>query len=257
MEIGGEKRAVSIRLLESGERIRAACDLINNRYAWRGYGSDHRIPVDAYHMTFTAEVDGKIIGTITLAVDSAHGLAADTIFKDEIDGLRALPGREVCELTRFAFDPGVRSRELMAALFHIVFVYGHRTHGCTDLVIEVSPRHARFYEAMLGFRRVGVVKMKEEVATRAQLMWLEVATIRERIDQLAGRRDHAGSRSLYPFFLSPDEESGIYRRLSRAAPEIIARPWETSARQEMELTDFIEMLSTTSASARLAGSRTI
>ena len=216
MEIGGEIRNVTIRLVETSERIEAACHLINDRYSWRGYGSDHRIPADAYHMTFTAELDDEVVGTITLAVDSEHGLAADQAFEDELNQFRAAPGTRVCELTKFAFGSTIQSKELMAALFHIVFIYGHRTHGSTDLFIEVNPRHVRFYETMLGFERVGSVKVNDSVAAPAQLMWLKVAAIRDFIDECAGSGETANTRSLYPFFFSPTEENGIYRRLARA-----------------------------------------
>ena len=216
MDICGEDREVAIRLVETGDKIQAACDLINDRYAWRGYGASHRIPADASHMTFTAEVEGDVVGTITLAIDSRRGLAVDQAFKGEVDGFRALPGGKVCELTKFAFDQTIQSKKLMAALFHIVFVYGYRTYGCTDLFIEVNPRHVRFYQAMLGFEPVGPLRVNESVAAPAQLMWLKVAAIREYIDRFAGNADRPNTRSLYPFFFSPIEENGIYRRLTDA-----------------------------------------
>jgi len=241
MEIGGEIRNVSIRLVETSERIEAACHLINDRYSWRGYGSDHRIPADAYHMTFTAEVDDEVVGTITLAVDSEHGLAADRAFEDDINQFRAIPGRRVCELTKFAFGSTIKSKELMAALFHIVFIYGHRTHGSTDLFIEVNPRHVRFYETMLGFERVGPVKTNDSVAAPAQLMWLKVAAIRDFIDECAGSGETAHARSLYPFFFSPTEENGIYRRLARAEKAI--KPLERDGHHsDMDAAAFLDSL---------------
>jgi hypothetical protein len=233
IEIGGEKRDVSIRLVETNDKIQAACDLINDRYSWRGYGASHQIPADADHMTFTAEVEDEVVGTITLAVDSQRGLAVDGAFKDEMDRFRAMPGTKVCELTKFAFGSSIQSKELMAALFHIVFVYGHRTYGCTDLFIEVNPRHVRFYEAMLGFERVGPLKTNESVGAPAQLMWLKVAAIRDHINRCAGGADRHNARSLYPFFFSPAEESGIYRRLTRdrvEEPVVVTRPCATDPR---------------------------
>lgn len=216
INIEGEPRNVAIRLVETHDKIDAACDLINDRYSWRGYGANHRILFDAYHLTFTAEVDDKVVGTITLAIDSPQGLAADRTFRDEIDGFRALPGTKVCELTKFAFDPHVHSKELMAALFHIVFVYGHRTYGCSDLFIEVNPRHVRFYEAMLGFERLGTLVTNESVSAPAQLMWLKVAAIREYINRAADKSVPTSGRSLYPHFFSPADEGGIYERLVNA-----------------------------------------
>jgi hypothetical protein len=172
-------------------------------------------------MTFTAEVDQDVVGTITLATDSRQGLAADRTFRQELDAYRALPGAKICELTKFAFESTIQSKELMAALFHTVFVYGYRTHGCTDLFIEVNPRHVRFYEAMLGFKRIGALKNNDSVAAPAQLMWLKVSAIRQNIDQLACDSDRRNTRSLYPFFFSPTEESSIYRQLACAEDQAI------------------------------------
>lgn len=223
MMIGGDARNVTVRLVETRQKIEAACELVNDRYAWRGYGNSHQIPADSHHMTFTAEVDEQVVGTITLAVDSASGLAIDAAFSAEVDAFRCLPDTKVCELTKFAFSPTVQSKELMAALFHIVFVYGSRAHGGTDLFIEVNPRHVRFYESMLGFQRVGPLKQNESVAAPAQLMWLKVSEIRDQILRCGGTQRH-NARSLYPFFFSPSDEDGIYRRLVAAETELIELP---------------------------------
>jgi len=240
MEIAGRQRDVVVRLVQSRDAIQAACDLINDRYAWRGYGASHRIPIDPYHMTFTAECDGEVIGTITLAMDSPAGLAIDRTFKGEVDEFRRAPGAKLCELTKFAFSPTIQSKELMATLFHIVFVYGRRTFGGTDLFIEVNPRHVRFYEAMLGFERIGSLKANESVAAPAQLMRLKVACIREYIDRFAGSADQHNTRSLYPYFFSPDEENGIYRRLMGTDPEALRRPYEIDAPIGLDAAAFLD-----------------
>ena len=218
--IGGEPRDVTIRLVETRKKFDAARELVNDRYAWRGYGDNHEIPADPHHVTFTAEIGEEVVGTITLAVDSSAGLAIDKAFFAEVAAFRCIPGAKVCELTKFAFCPNIQSKELMAALFHIVFVYGSRARGGTDLFIEVNPRHVRFYESMLSFRRVGCLKQNESVAAPAQLMWLEVSEIRDQILKWGGGQPKGG-RSLYPFFFSPTVEDGIYRRLAAAQPELI------------------------------------
>jgi len=224
MEIGGQPRAVAIRLVENAETLDAARDLLNSRYVRKGYGGDHRIPASTHHLTFTAEVDDAIGGTITLAVDSERGLAADKTFKEELDTLRALPGAKLCELTKFAFSDAIHSRELMAALFHVVFVYGSRTHACTHLLIELNPRHVRFYEAMLGFSRLGEPQFNASCGISAQLMMLEVAEIRRQIDRHAGAPAGRGMHSLYPLFFEPVAENAIYERLARAETSIEAPP---------------------------------
>jgi len=167
-------------------------------------------------MTFVASVGNETVGTITLGVDSPSGLAADAIFRDEINTFRRVPGAKVCELTKLAFDSASPAKPLLAALFHIVFIYGQRHYDCTDLFIEVNPRHVRFYETMLGFKRIGNVKTNESVSAPAQLMWLKVSDIRAQIDEHAGQTKGPSSRSLYPFFFSKREENGIYARLTGA-----------------------------------------
>jgi len=212
MEIDGEMKTPIIHLVDSSEKFSEASALINRRYVLKGYGDNHRIPSSENHMTFTAEASQEVIGTITLAVDSENGMAAERTFSPEIQELRAVLGAKLCELTKFAFSSTINSKQLMAELFHIVFVYGYRTHRCTDLVIEVHPRHVRFYQAMLGFKKISPVRINVSVGAPLQLMHLKVSEIRENINRFAGQQE-AAPHSLYPMFFSPVEENGIYDRL--------------------------------------------
>ena len=86
-------------------------------------------------------------------------------------------------------------------------------------MIEVNPRHRRFYEAMLRFKCVEPPRSNPTVDAPAQLMWLNVAAIRRNIDRQAGQ-DANTARSLYPYFFSPKEEAGIYGRLAAHIPEL-------------------------------------
>jgi hypothetical protein len=204
---------ITIRLANKNHERNTANLLLNRMYSWRGYGDNHEIAKSPSHATFTASSNEILLGTITLAVDSANGLAADHLFKDVIDEFRARPGASVCELTKFAFDTAKPSKPMLASLFHLIFIYGQHAYGCTDLFIEVNPRHVRFYECMLGFKRIGALKDNTSVAAPAQLMWLSVAHIREQIAQHAGRGDGASTRSLYAYFFSPREEEGLHGRM--------------------------------------------
>jgi hypothetical protein len=121
-------------------------------------------------------------------------------------------------LTKFAFDTSSPARPRLAALFHIIFIYGSMHYDCTDLFIEVNPRHVRFYEAMLGFTAVGEPRTNARVDAPAQLMWLNVGEIRRYIDRHAGDNGQS-SRSLYAHFFSAKEEQGIYGRLAGMAAQ--------------------------------------
>jgi hypothetical protein len=204
---------MTIRLADcDGQRNRANM-LLNRMYSWRGYGSDHQLPKAPNCVTFTASTAGEVIGTITLTVDSEAGLAADRTFRDEIDRHRNAPGARLCELTKFAFDTSAPARPRLGALFHLVFIYGSMHFDCTDLFIEVNPRHRRFYETMLGLSCVGSPRINDSVNAPSQLMWLNVGAIRRMIDKHAADPRNAG-RSLYAHFFSPKEEKGIYGRLA-------------------------------------------
>lgn len=212
---GGDEDALTIRLADSqGQRSRANM-LLKRMYSWRGYGANQQIVTTPNSVTFTATCDNDVIGTLTLTVDSAAGLASDKTFGDELQRFREGGRTKLCELTKFAFDTSLPARPRLAALFHIIFIYGSLHFDCTDLFIEVNPRHRRFYEVMLGFTPVGSPRLNTSVSAPSQLMWLNVGNIREQIDKFAGDPRYA-SRSLYAHFFSAKEELGIYNRLEEA-----------------------------------------
>lgn len=212
LRLSDDGESMSIHLADCGAQRSSANKLLNRMYSWRGYGSDHQLPQASNSVTFTAASDERVVGTLTLTVDSGNGLAADQTFADELKSFREAPGARLCELTKFAFDASGPSRPRLAALFHVIFIYGSAHYNCTDLLIEVNPRHQRFYEVMLGFRPIGSVKNNAKVGAPAQLMWLNVAEIRRQIDRHAA--DDANGRSLYPHFFSLEEEQDIRARLT-------------------------------------------
>jgi len=203
-----------VRLAKTRGEQDLALSLINKMYDWRGYGSSHRIPRASSYSTFLASMDGTAMGTITLGVDSDAGLAADTLFAQDIDVFRRAPGASVCELIKFAFDSDFQSRQILASLFHIVFLYGMRHYSCTDLFIEVNPRHRRFYEAMLGFSPIGAVKINPAVNAPAQLMHLKVSEIAAGIAGYTSRPPSSRTRSLYPLFLSHTDAQRVDQRIT-------------------------------------------
>lgn len=183
--------------------------LINRMYSRRGYGSHHDLCAGVGQTTFVVSAAGSIVGTLTLTVDSEIGLATDATFGAELNSYRRKANARVCELTRFAFDVDQPSKRLLAALFHVIFVYGQCRYGCTDLFIEVARRHRRFYETMLGFARVCDLKINDSVGVPSQLMRLRVADIRRNIDEHRRASSGTSGRSLYPFFFSEEEETRI------------------------------------------------
>lgn len=207
------EKSFGIRAADTEEGRNCASMLINKMYAWRGYAGTHRISDDPNRITLSASDKGDVIGTVTLGIDSPVGILADEVFKDQIDEFRA-HGAKVCEITKLAFDPTVRSKTALASLFHVLFIYGRHIHHCTDVFIEVNPRHRRFYETMLGFKKRGELRTNPRVNAPAYLLWTSVDKVEAEIKRLGGTSTHPGvERSLFPYFFSEKEEEGIARRL--------------------------------------------
>jgi len=212
-DLGEEQKLFKVRLADTEKGRSSVSMLINERYAWRGYAGSHDIQIHPNRITLAASDQTKVIGTITISIDSSIGILADEIFKDQIDIQRSQGGK-VCEFIKLAFDPDIRSKRVMAAIFHIAFIYIRHLQKCSDLFIEVSPRHRRFYERMLGFKQQGDIKTNTRVNSPAFLLRLDLEYAHEQIRLLAGSRNQTGSeRSLYSYFYSKREEEGIANRL--------------------------------------------
>ena len=144
-----------MRAADSAGERRSASVLINRMYSGRGY-RHNPLPEDddPNRLTLVARDHNAVIGTLTIGFDSNAGLLVDEIFHDEVDALRGA-GRQVCEFTKLAMEGVVRSQHVLAAMFHVAFIQAHRIRGCDNLLIEVNPRHTRYYETKLGFQRLG------------------------------------------------------------------------------------------------------
>lgn len=86
--------------------------------------------------------------------------------------------------------------------------------GYTDVVIEVNPRHVRFYKRMLGFVEFGAERMCSRVDAPAVLLRLELDYV-DRPSSWGQSGSLRGERSLYPCFFATMDEVGIARRLAR------------------------------------------
>ncbi len=208
-----ERKDFKIRLADTDHGRSSASMLINKMYGWRGYGDAHEIKGGPDRITLTATDKQYLIGTITLGIDSERGLLADETFKADIDVCRD-GGGKACELTKLAIDPSGASKLALASLFHILFIYARRLNDCTDVFIEVNPRHRRFYESMLGFVQIGEDRNNPRVNAPASLLWISLDSVERQIIAHGGTSENGGrNRSLYPFFFSRTEEDGIYHRL--------------------------------------------
>ena len=207
-------RLFKIRAAGTAGRLSSASILINRQYAWRGYQTKP-LPQDQSldRITLVASDEDAIIGTMSISFDGADGLLVEDLFPDEVRGLRDA-GHRVCEFTKLAMDSVLGSRRVLASLFHVAYIYAYRVKGFDCLLIEVNPRHVRYYEKILGFQVMGPERLNMRVNAPAVLLCLKFSHTEQQIGKFGGQpKMSATERSLYPYSFSVDEEAGIVGRL--------------------------------------------
>jgi hypothetical protein len=212
-QIDAAQRLFKIRLVDDHGHRQATGLLVKRRYAWRGYRTGSTDRAQPNRITLSACDVDDVVATISVGLDSVAGLFVDDLYRGEIDEIRS-QNRKVCEFTKLAVEASVRSRPVLAALFHIAYIHGRRINRCSDLVVEVNPRHVAFYKQMLGFSDFGPERIDPRVGASAVLLRLDLAFAEREIAELGGHPELARTRrSLYPHFFARDEESQIERRL--------------------------------------------
>ncbi|MHB1605912.1 MAG: N-acyl amino acid synthase FeeM domain-containing protein [Leptospirales bacterium] len=211
-----ERQKFCVRLANTQERRESANVLIDRMYAWRGYKrgiltkeDPHRITLISYGM------DNQVIGTITVGMEAPEGLLADENYHLEVEGLRG-KGRKVCEFNALAIDSGIKSKRVISSLFHIAMLYPWGLFGYTDAVIEVTPKHAKFYQRMLGFTLLGGERICPRVNVAGVLLHLDFSHSARMIEKVGGLMEKGKSeKSLYPYFFTKKDGDGILGRLQR------------------------------------------
>ena len=208
---------------ECGLTVRPAdCDgsrssahyLVNRMYAARGYTTsalpDHSHP---NRITLLASDGGDAVGTISINFEGSRGLLVEETFAVEVQQLRN-EGFALCEFIKLAVDGVVQSKRVLAYLMDAAFLCAREFQRCDMALIEVNPRHVRFYES-LGFEALQRDRVNLRVNAPAVLMSLDLSFADDLPDE-AIPGDHAAARvrrSLYSPSFTPEERSGLVNRL--------------------------------------------
>ncbi len=204
------------RIAQNHHHRDSANRLVNRMYSWRGYETKGVMAHDPDKTTIIAYSNELAVGTLSISSDSSMGLLADQLYHDELNLLRD-QGCSLCEFRNLAVDSEIKSKRMLASLFHIGYLYPYRISGNTDGVMEVNPRHAGFYEKRLGFTRIGNERICPRVNAPAVLMRTKFSKTAEMVQKFGGMMDKAqDEKSLFPYFFSLTEEAGILARLIRS-----------------------------------------
>ena len=210
-----------IRAADSLRERRSASGLVDRMYATRGYQTTSLPDEDSPdRKTFLASDHNVPVGTLTIGFDSSEGLLADDLFANEVGRFRQ-DGLQICEFTKLAMDRRARSPRLLASLFHVAYIYAHKIKNFHNLLIEVNPRHVRYYEAMLGFKIIAAQRHNFRVNAPAMLLCLDLCYAERQIHKFGGKPEmSATERSAYPYFFASNDEAGIIARLHRTDEDI-------------------------------------
>jgi len=205
--------AFKIRIAQLLHTRRDAKVLVERRYAGRGY----QIPIvkrDPNLVTFLAYDEGRIVGTVSVRLDTKkRPVAAHDLYPEEIERLRA-EGWRICEFTQLAVDTEVANKPVLATLFHTAYLYASVVRRYTYLVIEVNPRHVAFYARALRFKPIGPVRINHRVNAPAVLLGCPFEVISSGIAEQAGKPQRTPSKGeLFRFGFPVDEQDGVLGRL--------------------------------------------
>jgi hypothetical protein len=159
-----------IRRITNVHEQRESDYLVRRMYVWRGYLTGNQ-PAEHQHnrVTLAAWQDDDLAATLTLNLDGETGLLSELLYPQEISSLRSNQGR-LCEYSRLAVDPAFSSPALLDNFFRFAYNFARSQLNCSDAVVEINPRHARYYRRELGFTELGPRKVCPRVDAPAMLL---------------------------------------------------------------------------------------
>jgi hypothetical protein len=157
--------------------LESAAGLVGRCYGWRGY-SVANPESGVGETTLIARRDHRVVGTITVRCGVRVRLHAEIGFAEHVGELRR-QGCRLVEYTRFAIDrdavaSSAGDTDLAAELIRRALLLGRIALDATDCVIEVNPRHVRYYQRQFGFRPFGQERTCERVGAPARLLHLDM-----------------------------------------------------------------------------------
>jgi len=186
-EGGGD---IDVLVAKSRADLSMATELVRHQYAARGYFADTEHPDEATQdgarrsSVILARSHQRVVGTLTVVIDSPAGLFADEVNREFLEPLRAR-GRRLSELVRLAVthQRETDSRKVLAALFNAAHGIGvaNRLH---DVLIEVNPRHVGFYRRALCFEVAGEEKVCPRVNAPSVLLRMNLSDLTRKIGSL-------------------------------------------------------------------------
>lgn len=168
------------------------------------------------------DISNNVVGSVTLVFKNEDSIPAEKIYYDEINALSAT-GKKIAELSRLVISPDYRnSKEIILLLFNYLSIYAFRNKNYDYLTIQVNPRHKAYYEKLLNFKEIGGEKLCPRVQNApAVLMLLKLGDFFANPSRfIETNNSDKKDRTLYNYFLKPDQENLVVYYLAKQAKPI-------------------------------------
>lgn len=173
---------ISFKIADTKELLLQSYQLVYKRYIDVGfckknenqiYFGFHDLLIDT--RTFVAEIDGKVIATLSVIIDNSAGLPSDHLFCNEINHFRDT-NKKIAEISRFAVNQEYKkySVVIFQYLFQLLYHSYVISSNVTDCVIMVEPRHCKVYKKF-GFIEISDIKLDNDAEyAESKLMRLKL-----------------------------------------------------------------------------------
>lgn len=166
----------------------------------------------------------NIAGSLTLVFDGDGKLPIEKIYSEEFNHLKTNSVKAI-EISRLVIANEYRNeKEVLQLLINYLMIYAYHVKNYNSLVIQVNPRHKIYYKALLGFEEIGGEKECPAVQNApAVLLHLPLTHYQSEVLRFAKNHESIKKeRSLYPYFLKPEQEKLVAHYLQRQFKPISA-----------------------------------
>jgi|MudIll2142460700_1097286.scaffolds.fasta_scaffold25998_3 hypothetical protein len=178
------------RIADDLDDVVAAWHLVYQRYLLAGlidpneqelHATTHAIQEQS--LVAIGSINGAIASTLTIMPDGPRSLPLDSVYRSEIDDLRA-EGRKLLEVGLLADRREEIKRYINSLMCMFMYPWFFARYTGSDIICGVHPHHAEFYEKAFGFVQYGPAraypKVKDHPVTLLRLD-IEGSLVTERL----------------------------------------------------------------------------
>jgi len=157
---------IEYKIASSTEELEEAFELVTQQYLSTGlHTKEHELRVTKFHLLpdskvfiaikKTAGEKDRVIGTLTMILDSAMGLPMDEIYHQQLNRMR-VSGLEMAEVICLAVSPAQSNLQnnIVMYLYKICLQFLRYTE-VNEILCTVKQKHSPFYEDLLLFKPIG------------------------------------------------------------------------------------------------------